>query len=124
MHHWPAHCGFAQRGAVNFDWGYGSPSPTVPGDYFSARWTRQVYFSAGTWTFTATTDDGVRVWVDNYAVIDKWFPQSRTNYSNSIYLAAGYHQVRVEYFEVTGVAVCIVVGRRDRVSATEYDHCG
>jgi len=95
-------------GAVNFDWGYGSPAPSIPSEYFSARWTRQVYFSAGTWTFTATTDDGIRVWVDNNAVIDKWFPQSKTTYSKSIYLAAGYHQVRVEYFEVTGVALCIV----------------
>ena len=33
--------------SVNFDWGYGSPAPNIPVDYFSARWTRSFNFDAG-----------------------------------------------------------------------------
>ena len=95
--------------AVSFDWGYGSPAIGVNADSFSVRWTRDAYFaSSGTQTFSATTDDGVRVWLDGAIVIDKWYPQSRTTHNGSIYVAAGTHQVKVEYFEQTGVAVCMV----------------
>jgi len=95
--------------AVNFDWGYGSPAPGVNAEYFSARWTRDVSFAtSGNYVFSATVDDGVRVWVDSVLVIDRWYPQARTTHSGSIYLNAGTHQVRVEYFEATGLAVCKV----------------
>ncbi len=95
--------------AINFDWGYGSPAAGVAADNFSARWTRTVSFpTSGNYTFSATVDDGVRVWVDGTLVIDKWFQQSRTTHTGTIYLAAGNHPVRVEYFEAGGVALCQV----------------
>jgi hypothetical protein len=95
--------------AVNFDWGYASPDPVIPVDHFSARWSRTAYFaSSGNWTFSLANDDGARVWVNNQLIIDKWYPQSRNTTYATIYLAAGNHAVRVEYFESTGVAVCIL----------------
>lgn len=95
--------------AINFDWGAGAPAGGINSDNFSARWTRSVHFaSSGTYVFSATVDDGVRVWVDGIAVIDKWIPQSRTTHTGSIYLAAGTHHVKVEYFEAAGDAVCMV----------------
>lgn len=95
--------------AINFDWGTGSPASGVNSDNFSARWTRSVHFpTSGTYVFSATADDGVRVWVDSVLVIDRWILQARTTHTGSIYLAAGAHQVKVEYFEATGQAVCVV----------------
>lgn len=95
--------------AISYNWGYGSPAAGVNADGFSARWTRDAYFSSsGNYTFSVTVDDGVRLWVDGVNLIDKWFPQSATTYSGYIYLAAGTHQIRVEYFEDTGVATCTV----------------
>ena len=95
--------------SVNFDWGYGSPGIGVSSDNFSVRWTRDAYFGSSTnYVFSATVDDGVRVWVDGAIVIDKWYAQARTTHSGTIYLGAGTHQIRVEYFEGTGVAVCMV----------------
>jgi hypothetical protein len=106
--------------AINFNWGYGSPAPGVNVDGFSARWTRDAYFpSSGNYTFSVTVDDGVRLWVDGAIVIDKWFPQSTTTYLGTIYLAAGNHQVRVEYFEDTGVALCMVTWSAGTSSAAE-----
>jgi len=86
---------------VNFNWGTGSPDGAIPVDYFSVRWTRNFYFNAGTWRFTTTTDDGVRLWVDGNLVIDKWFPQTATAYSVDVSLAAGNHSIQMEYFEQT-----------------------
>ena len=94
---------------IYYDWGYGSPDGAISSDYFSARWTRNVYFDSSTnYTFSATVDDGVRVWLDGSLVIDKWYPQSRTTHSGTVYVTAGTHQVKVEYFEQTGVAACMV----------------
>jgi hypothetical protein len=96
-------------GAVNFDWGAGSPGPGVAADNFSVRWTTTANFAASqNYTFSATVDDGVRVYVDGALVIDKWYPQSRTTHSATKYLNAGNHTVMVEYFEQGGAALCIV----------------
>jgi hypothetical protein len=97
---------------INFDWGHGAPAPGINPDYFSVRWTRNVRVpTSGYYTFYATVDDGVRVWVGNNLVIDRWYPQSRTTHAGTIYLAAGTYPVRVDYFEQTGTAVCIVSWR-------------
>ncbi|HXG75975.1 MAG TPA: PA14 domain-containing protein, partial [Gaiellaceae bacterium] len=53
----------------------------------------------GETTFTATADDGVRVWVDGVLVIDAWVDQPPTTYTATRTLAAGSHQVTVEYYE-------------------------
>jgi len=106
--------------AVNYDWAYGSPATGINADNFSVRWTRDVSFAtSGNHTFSATVDDGVRVWVDGVIVIDKWYPQSRTTHTGTIYLAAGTHHVKIEYFEATGVAVCMVSWTGGTVSPHE-----
>lgn len=90
---------------VNFNWGYGSPAGEVPADNFSARWTRTISIpSSGTYTFTATADDGIRVKVDGTTLIDRWLDQSATTYTGSIYLGAGSHNVVVEYYERGGAS--------------------
>ena len=57
---------------INFDWGLGSPDPAVNPDQFSARWQRYIETGAGAFKFTATSDDGIRVWVDGDLIIDQW----------------------------------------------------
>ena len=50
---------------IDFNWGEGAPGPRVNADNFSVRWTRYYYFNAGgQWTFTLTTDDGARLYLD------------------------------------------------------------
>lgn len=89
---------------INFNWGTGSPDPRIPPDNFSVRWTRLYTFPAGSYTFTATADDGVRVWVGDVLAIDGWFPQQAKTYTNTLYLN-GVYPLRVEYFEQGGEAV-------------------
>ena len=55
--------------------------------------------SAGTYHFSATSDDGIRLWVDATLVIDQWTDHSATTYTGDVALTAGTHLVKVEYYE-------------------------
>jgi hypothetical protein len=91
--------------AIAYDWGAAGPGSGVGTDNFSVRWTGRFTFPAGRTRLTATADDGIRVWVDGTPIIDAWRDQSATTYRQNVTLAAGEHEVRVEYYERTGDAV-------------------
>jgi hypothetical protein len=75
---------------VNFSWNTGSPDSAIGVDSFSARWVGQVQAQRSEiYTFHATADDGVRLWVDGQLLIDQWKNQGPTEYSGSIGLTAG-----------------------------------
>jgi len=91
---------------VDFYWGNTSPNPRVSVDDFVARWTGtfEVPFT-DTYTFATTTDDGVRLWIDNKLLIDKWLPQPATEWTTTLDLTAGRpYAIRVEYLELQGEA--------------------
>ena len=56
-------------------------------------------FEAGTYAFTVTADDGVRLFGDGQLVIDRWVDQSVSTYTVSLALTAGQHTVVMEYYE-------------------------
>ncbi|HKX26726.1 MAG TPA: PA14 domain-containing protein [Blastocatellia bacterium] len=93
--------------SLNFDFGGGSPNSAcgVPVDNFSTRWTRTVAFAAGTYRFSVTGDDGVRLYVDGQLKIDKFIDQGPTTYAADVALTAGNHEVKLEYYEAGGGAV-------------------
>ncbi len=89
---------------IDWNWGDGSPHPAIHVDGFSARWTRYIDFAAGTHRFTATSDDGVRVFVDGDLVIDEWHDHPSRTFVGDASLSAGHHLVVVEYYENMGDA--------------------
>ena len=93
--------------AVDFDWRWESPLPGIPSDNFSVRWAGTFFFEGGRYRFTTTTDDGVRLYVDDRPIINSWRPMrgSRTGYAT---LSSGNHNVRIEYFERTQAALARV----------------
>lgn len=91
--------------AIDHDWGDGTPHSSLNKDAFSARWTRTENFAPGTYRFTATTDDGMRVWVDGSKIIDSWYDSQVHTVSADVYLNGGNHTVKVEYYEAGGKAV-------------------
>lgn len=94
---------------IDYDWGNGSPAPGVVNtDNFSARWTRYIDVTPGTYIFTATADDGIRVWVDDGIIIDQWYERPATTYTVEKYLGTGHHLIKVEYFDKGGFAVAKV----------------
>lgn len=84
---------------IDFDWRQGSPGTAINTDHFVTRWMKDQNFDAATYRFTALADDGVRVYVDNQLLIDKWIDQSATSYTVDKALSAGSHSVKVEYYE-------------------------
>ncbi len=89
---------------VNFYWGFGSPDSRINPDNFSATWTRRLYFDFATYRFHVRMDDGARVWVDGVLVLDEWEAGGLRSVSTDLTLGAGYHDVRISYFELTGIA--------------------
>ena len=92
--------------SIDFNWGAAAPGSGLPADGFSARWTAYAPFAAGSYTFRLTADDGARLWVDEQLIIDQWRDQSATAYTVTRSMTAGYHSVRLEYYERAGDAVC------------------
>lgn len=92
------------------DWGAGRPAGGINSDNFSARWSGEVYFAAGSYTFIAAASDGIRVWLDDGVnpdpdpIIDAWYDQSLTEHRATVELSGGNHLIRVEYYEHTGAA--------------------
>ena len=84
---------------INFNWGVGSPDASIPNDNFSVRWSKTESFNAGTYRFSATADDGVRLKVDGSTIIDQWKDQSATTYTADLALTTGYHTIVMEYYE-------------------------
>ncbi len=85
---------------INYLWGNGSPDPAINVDFFAVRWYGEVQpLTADTYTFTARTDDGVRVWIDGTLLIDQWSIQGATDRSGTIALNTTKHKVLMEYFE-------------------------
>ena len=90
--------------SLNFNWGSGSPAPNIPPDYFSISWSRAINFEGGMYRFTASVDDGVRVWLDSNLIIDEWHTASPNPYVKEYNVPAGMHTVRVDYYEGVGLA--------------------
>ena len=91
---------------VNFNWGTGSPASSLPSDHFSVRWTGQVEaLYSQTYTFTTSSDDGIRLWVNGQQIINNWTDHARTQNSGRIALTAGQRSdIRLEFYEDTGNA--------------------
>lgn len=85
-----------------------APAPGLPNQYWSGRWTRTEWLQAGTYRIYATTDDGVRVFVDNQLIIDCWQVQAAASFYGDVTLGEGNHEIRVEYFQASGVALLYV----------------
>ncbi|MCL4366354.1 PA14 domain-containing protein, partial [Patescibacteria group bacterium] len=91
---------------IDFIWGQGSPASSLPTNKFSARWTGKIVApSSGAYTVYAKSDDGVRVWINNQLVIDRWINQAATEVSGVVTLNQGVkYDIKVEYYEYNGSA--------------------
>ena len=88
---------------LSYDWGMGSPDPSLPADRFSARFQRTAWFPAGRLDLKVTANDGVRMWVDNRLVAEQWGTGTGASLV-AAQLPEGYHTLTLEYMEETGPA--------------------
>lgn len=94
----------SSEGVINHDWGTRSPAPNVPNDDWSARWTSFVDFAAGTYRFTVTSDDGVRVYLGDKHIIQDWKKHPPRTSVATVSLNGGSYAMAVDYFEAEGHA--------------------
>jgi hypothetical protein len=90
---------------IDFNWGDGSPAAGISDDNFSVEWTRRVSFAPGTYRFTATMDDAMRVYLDNRLIIDSWNDSQEHTMTTDVFLSGGDHDLKVDYYEAGGKAV-------------------
>ncbi len=90
---------------IDFTFGTLSPDPSVPPDFFLARWTGQLQpLYSQVYTFYTKSDDGIRLWVNNQLLIDHWQSGGNQNYSyvmSNAFVAGQKYDVRVEYIDIT-----------------------
>lgn len=100
------------EGPIDYNWTSATPTPlpaalTGGATSFSVRWTGcvQTTAAAGLYTFTARTDDGVRLWVNGQLIVDWWQGQGATDRSGTITLAANTkYDIRMDYYQGGGDA--------------------
>ncbi len=98
---------------IDFDWVRNTPGKPIVEDNFKATWKGFIEPTiSGKYLFEAKVDDGMRLWIDNKLVIDKWEKSSesadgnvmtneaRTKEEGKIELAADTkYPIKIEYFE-------------------------
>ncbi|MBW4033461.1 MAG: hypothetical protein HIU88_12500 [Acidobacteria bacterium] len=87
---------------ISFNWGTGSPAPSVPSDYFLAKWTGfiKVPATGGPYTFGTSTDDGVKLIINNSTIINQWVSPAGMQWaSGSTSLPASAVPFEMDYYE-------------------------
>jgi outer membrane protein OmpA-like peptidoglycan-associated protein len=86
---------------IDYNWDNRPPGRGLPSTNYSVRWTGFLQPpTTGVYTFVASTDDGMRIWVDETLILDKWELQEPTDYRVQVPLTGGKAVAfRVEYFQ-------------------------
>ncbi len=93
-----------QTDSLDFVWGGRGPGPGLPADRFALVATANMGRFSGDWTFKTISNDGVRVYLDGQRIIDNWTWHVPTEDVATRRVQDGEHEVRIEYFEITGHA--------------------
>ena len=95
-------CWISTAPNLEFSWG-GGPIGDCPGDMVQLDITGQILLDAGE-TMHLQSDDGVRLWIDDQLYVDAWYPRSCWGNTFTGPTTAGWHTLRVEFFEDYGGA--------------------
>lgn len=92
--------------SVSFNWGTAAPVAGVAAETFSVRWTGFVTAPAtGTYTFSVSSDEGARLWVDGRIVVDDFAPHAFRERTGTVSLTAGRPTaLHLDYFDRSGAA--------------------
>jgi NHL repeat/PA14 domain len=87
------------------NWGEFSPPALTNPEYWSVRYTADLNFTAPNVAIRADSDDGVRIWLDDTLVMDRWSVGAigQPNLVGSS-PGVGVHRVVVEFFDQSGQA--------------------
>jgi len=89
---------------VDFSWQNGSPE-RLPEDFFSIRWSGKIQApKTGEVEFYSFSDDGLKMWIDNELVIERWEKGVHRGKGVFDMQEGEKYDVKIEYFEDTGGA--------------------
>ena len=91
-------------GFIDHNFTGAGPGHGIGTENYSIRWTRTPTFTEGTYRFSVTGDDGVKLYIDGQNKINQWMTQGATTYNVDVNLSAGDHEIKLEYFQGTGDA--------------------
>lgn len=86
-------------GALEWMW-YRPAIAGIPQERWAAVAETEATLPPGSFTLTAISDDGIRVWVDGRLVIDRWIPHESV--VDEVPIGGGRRRLRVEYYQVDG----------------------
>jgi hypothetical protein len=94
---------------VSFNWGTGSPAPSVPSDYFLARWSGfvQVPATGGPYTFGVQTDDGAKLSIGGTSLVTNWPATTGGGtivWGSAATTATAPTPIQFDYYDSTGSA--------------------
>jgi len=92
---------------INFNWGLSGPDKAVGDDNFSIRWIGELDVPiSGTYSFYPKVQGGVRLWVndrlliekwEDYGIDERWQDHMPVEYHRAIYLEAGMYPIVMEF---------------------------
>ncbi len=84
-----------------------APDPLTPFGEKSMRWTGTLTPKvSGKYTLAVNSDDGIRLYIDDKLLIDKWVVRYDTRDTINIYFTAGKaYKIKLEYYDNTGEAI-------------------
>lgn len=83
---------------------WGAPKPEVPADKFATFAQTQWDAAAGTYRIIVSSDDGVKVFIDDQLFINHWDVHEPATDEKTIDLKAGKHKISIEHFDAGGLA--------------------
>ncbi len=87
---------------INFNWGIGSPDTNVNVDDFAVKWIGRVECPVdANYTFYTQTDNGARLFINGVQILPDaaWQQQEPTEWSGSVILSAGMHDIEMQMYE-------------------------
>lgn len=91
--------------SIQFSWGNNSPHPAIQPDSFSVRFTKTIHFDLpGLKTIFTWPKGGIRVFVDETKILDRWEQDNTGEIATNRWLAAGNHTLVIEYRHGLGEA--------------------
>jgi hypothetical protein len=92
---------------INFNWSLSGPDELVGDDNFSVRWTGEIEVPVSeTYSFYPKVQGGVRLWVDDrlliekwqdYEIDERWQEHMPVEYHRTIYLEEGTYSITMEF---------------------------
>ena len=89
---------------ISFDWKLEKPAPEVNAESFSVRWSGWIVAPhTEDYKFHVRANDGVRLWIDEEMLVDKWLDgDGSVEHTATTRLEAGaFYPIKIEFFDNT-----------------------